>query len=80
MASSPIINRVPPEHRQRLMTPLATDAASALRSMGANKLLRPVMTPEVSDALVAAGYARDTFGGLQLTDSGQVRAMMENGQ
>ena len=80
MASAPIINRVPPEFRFRLRTPLAADALSALRAMGANKLLRPVMSDETSSALIEAGYAKQTVGGVTLTDVGSVRAAMENGQ
>lgn len=80
MASAPILNRVPPEHRFKLMTPLATEAQSALIAMGANKLLSPVVSDTVASQLIDAGYARQTTGGLALTDVGQVRSQMENGQ
>jgi hypothetical protein len=80
MAVTPIISRVPPQHRQKLMTPLDDASASALRQMGVNKLLRPVMTPETEATLISAGYARRSTGGLILSDEGAVRAMMENGQ
>ena len=80
MATPPIINRVAPEDRQRLQTPLTDGTMSALRQMGVNRLLRPVMTPETEQELMAAGYVRQSLGGLQLTDIGQVRAMIEVGQ
>ena len=80
MPSAPIINRVPPEFRIKLHTPLENEAASALRQMGANRLLRPVMTPATEQQLIDAGYARRVLGGVALNDLGQIRAAMENGQ
>lgn len=75
-----IASRVPPASRQKLLTPLAAASSAALRAIGANKLLQPVMAPETVSELVAAGYAQQAMGGIKLTDEGQVRAMMENGQ
>ena len=80
MATAPLITRVPPEHRLKLLTPLGVEAMSALRAMGANKLLRPVMSEETTAELVDAGYVHETFGGPVLSDIGQVRSAMENGQ
>lgn len=80
MPQGSIISRVAPEHRQKLATPLDAAHADALRSMFTAGLLRPVVPSETADALIAAGYAHETFGGLALTDVGQVRAMMELGQ
>lgn len=80
MASAPILNRVAPESRQRLLTPVGAEAASALRQMGGNKLLRPVMSDQAVSELTSAGFVRQSLGGPVLTDSGQIRAMMENGQ
>ena len=77
MPSPAIMNRVPPEHRQRLLTPLSVAATAALSAMGGNKLLRPVMDEDTSAQLVNAGYAKSTLGGLALTDIGSVRAEME---
>jgi hypothetical protein len=80
MATAPIITRVPPEDRQKLTTPLEDTSTAALRAMGANRLMRPVMSPETEAELIAAGYGRQTLGGFTLTDVGMVRAMMENEQ
>ena len=77
---SAILSKVLPQHRQKLMTPLAAEANAALKQMGANRLLRPVTSPETNAQLIEAGYARETLGGIALTDIGQVRAAMENGQ
>ena len=77
MPSAPILNRVPPEHRQKLLTPVGAEARSVLAQMGANKLMRPVMSVETQSELIAAGYGRETLGGFALSDVGQVRAMME---
>lgn len=77
---SPIASKVAPEHRQKLTTPLSAGNASALRTMLTAGLARPVLAEDTANALIAAGYAKQTFGGVALTDVGQVRAMMENGQ
>lgn len=77
---SPIASRVAPEHRQKLTTPLTAGQSSALRTMLSAGLMRPVMPQETADALIAADYARQAFGGVAMTDTGAVRAMMENGQ
>lgn len=77
MATAPLITRVPPEHRQKLLTPLSAAASAALSAMGGNKLLRPVMDEDTSAQLINAGYAKATLGGVALTDVGQVRAQME---
>ncbi len=77
---TPIIARVPPESRHRLATPLSAGQSAALVSMMNGGLLRPIIDDATAAPLVATGYARQTAGGLALTDQGQVRAMMENGQ
>lgn len=74
-----ILSRVPPEHRQKLQTPLSATAAAALGTMLSAGLLRPALDDETKGALVAAGYAQDKVGGFALTDTGHVRAMMEIG-
>jgi hypothetical protein len=76
---SGIASRVPPEHRQKLATPLSAEQSGALRTMLTAGLLRPALPEETSSALIAAGYAKQTMGGVAMTDLGQVRAMMENG-
>ena len=75
-----ILARVPPESRHKLETPLSATQSGALRTMLTAGLLRPALDAETSEALVAAGYAHQTMGGIALTDEGQVRAMMENEQ
>lgn len=77
---SPIASKVAPEHRQKLTTPLTGGQSSALRTMLSAGLMRPKLDDETSAALIAAGYAKQTFGGVAMTDTGMVRAMMENGQ
>ena len=78
--SSLITDRIAPESRQKLQTVLSDETAAALRQMGVNKLLQPVMTPETKAELSAAGYGSDRLGGFMLSPMGQIRAMMENGQ
>lgn len=75
-----LLDRVAPESRHKLETQLSVVSAAALRQMGVNKLLTPVMAPETTAELVAAGYAKQVLGGTVLTDVGHIRAMMENGQ
>ena len=75
-----VVDRVPPEHRQRLKTPLSGEVAGSLRQMLTAGLLRPVLPEDHAAELISAGYARQTLGGLALTDLGAVRGMMENGQ
>ena len=75
-----ILARVPPESRHKLATPLSAAHAGALKTMLTAGLLRPALDAETSDALGAAGYARQTMGGLALSDEGTVRAMMELGR
>lgn len=77
---SPIASRVAPEHRQRLATPLDAKQSGALITMLNTGLMRPVLEPGVANALIAAGYAKRTLGGVSLTDLGETRAMMESGQ
>lgn len=77
---SGIAQKVAPEHRSKLHTPLTAEASSALQSMMNLGLMRPVLPDHIADALIQAGYAKQTFGGVAMTDVGQVRAMMENGQ
>lgn len=80
MPSSPnsTIARVPPEHRQKLETPLSAASSAALQTMFSAGLLRPVLQRETADALVNAGYIREGLGGHAMTDVGRVRAMMES--
>ena len=78
--SATVLSRVPPQHRRQLQTPLSAGQAAALRTMLTAGLLRPALDDETKAALASAGYARETPGGFALTDVGQVRAMMENGQ
>jgi hypothetical protein len=81
VASAPgILSRVPPESRHKLTTPLSAEHSTALRTMLTAGLLRPALDDETAGALIAAGYARQTVGGLALSDEGQVRALMELGQ
>lgn len=75
-----LLDRVAPESRHKLETQLSVQTAAALRQMGVNKLLAPVMTPETTSELIAAGYVKQTLGGPVLTDVGNIRALMENGQ
>jgi hypothetical protein len=79
-ATAGIVGRASPEHRQRLQTPLSGQVAGTLRTMLSAGLMRPVVAEDHAAALVAAGYAHQTLGGFALTDTGMVRAMMENGQ
>lgn len=79
VAPSAIVNRVAPEHRQKLATPISTRATGALRTMLTAGLMRPIVPDEIASELVASGYAHEVAGGLALTGIGQVRAMMEVG-
>ena len=72
-----LLDHVPPVHRTKLTLPLDTHAVSALRMMGQNKLLQPVMSDETKASLVEAGYIRHVLGGVTMTDLGEVRALME---
>ena len=75
-----LLDRIAPESRQKLETRLSVETAAALRQMGVNKLLQPVMTAEMKAELTAAGYGQDRLGGYVLSPIGAVRAMIENGQ
>ena len=75
-----VIDRVPPEGRHKLQTPLSDAQSGALRTMLTAGLLRPVLDQEIAASLIAAGYVHETFGGQSLTATGEIRAMMENGQ
>jgi hypothetical protein len=75
-----ILDRVAPESRHKLETTLSQPTVSALRLIGANKLLQPVLSDDTKAELTAAGYGQDRLGGFALTPIGQIRAMMENGQ
>lgn len=75
-----VLDRVAPDRREQLHTPLSAGHANALRTMLNAGLLRPKLDKETEDALIAAGYARTALGGTMLTEAGEVRAMMENGQ
>lgn len=72
-----IIDRVAPENRQKLYTPLEASSVSMLVALNQG-LLKPAITDAQAAPLVAAGYARQVMGGgYVLTDVGAVRAMME---
>ena len=75
-----LLDRVAPESRHKLETVLSVNAAAALRQIGVNRLLQPVLDPTVKTELIAAGYGSDRLGGLMLSPIGAVRAKMENGQ
>jgi hypothetical protein len=75
-----IFSRVAPEHRQKLVTPITAEQSAALRGMLLGGLMRPVVPDETKAALAAAGYGEERAGGFALTQAGQVRAFMENGQ
>ena len=75
-----LLDRVAPESRHKLETQLSQNAASALRLIGVNRLLQPVLDPTTKAELIAAGYGADRLGGFKLSDTGMIRAMMENGQ
>jgi hypothetical protein len=78
--SALIVDRLAPASRQKLQTPLSDATTAALRQMGVNKLLQPVMTAEMKAELIAAGYGAERLGGFVLSPVGHVRAMMETGQ
>ena len=78
--SALIVDRLAPASRQKLQTPLSDATAAALRQFGVNRLLAPAVSDDTKAELMAAGYAKETLGGIVLTDIGHVRAMMETGQ
>lgn len=80
MATAPVASRIPPAFRQRLLTPIGAETASALRSFNQNGLLRTTVSEQTATDLVDNGYATASLGGLKLSDTGQIRAAMENGQ
>lgn len=86
MASGPassarIIDSIPPDKRAPLFTRMSDESISAVRVLLTAGLMKPKLPEAVSSELIAAGYARQTTSGtIVLTDVGQVRAFMENGQ
>ncbi len=76
-----ILDSVPPDRRQPLFQKMSDEAVTAVRVLLTAGLLRPKLPPTITAELVTAGYARETTSGtVILTDVGQVRAFMENGQ
>lgn len=74
-----IVARVAPENRWKLDTVLSSGVGSSLMSLASKGLLRPTIPADHAQELISGGYVEQTLGGLRMTNTGNMRAVMELG-
>jgi hypothetical protein len=74
-----IVAKASPENRGKFSTVVSGPVSSALMSLSSKGLLRPTIQDDHAKELIDGGYAEQTLGGIKLTDTGNMRAVMELG-
>lgn len=68
------MNPLPINLRAQFSTPLDSDHLTAIKSLYANPVGRPVISDNVKSSLIASGHASEALGGMVLTHAGLMRA------